>query len=66
MLWVRRVLLALLVTTVVLCIGFFVFAFASLSNLETFGLLTGYTILLAFIADIAVGPALLTLGSPRA
>jgi predicted RND superfamily exporter protein len=57
---------ALLVTTLVLCLGFFIFAFANLSNLVTFGLLTGYTILLAFIADVAVGPALLVLSHPDA
>jgi hypothetical protein len=37
---------------------------ASLNNLIAFGLLTGFSILMAFVADITITPALLTLVSP--
>jgi len=54
---------ALLVTSVVLSLSFFVYAFASLSNLVTFGLLTGVTVIFAFIADITLSPALMALST---
>jgi predicted RND superfamily exporter protein len=54
---------ALLVTSVVLSLSFFVYAFASLHNLVTFGLLTGITIVFAFIADITLSPALMALST---
>ena len=54
---------ALLVTSVVLSLSFFVYAFASLHNLVTFGLLTGITIIFAFIADITLSPALMALST---
>ncbi|MDF1882536.1 MMPL family transporter [Sulfurimonas sp. SAG-AH-194-C21] len=52
---------ALVATTIVLSLGFFVYMFASLGNLINFGLLTGTAILIALISDILLGPALLTL-----
>jgi predicted RND superfamily exporter protein len=52
---------AMLVTTVVLSIGFFIFMFSSMSNLFNFGLLTGLAILLALLADYFLAPALMTL-----
>jgi predicted RND superfamily exporter protein len=52
---------ALLVASVVLSLAFFIYMFASLSNLVIFGLLTGFTIATAFIADITVSPALMAL-----
>ncbi len=54
---------ALLFTSMVLSAGFFIFMLSSLSNLIAFGLLTGFAILMAFIADITITPALLTLVS---
>lgn len=54
---------ALLFTSLVLSAGFFVFTLSSLNNLIAFGLLTGFAIVMAFIADITVTPALLTLVS---
>jgi predicted RND superfamily exporter protein len=54
---------ALLVTSVVLSLSFFVYAFASLANLVTFGLLTGVTIIFAFVADITLSPALMALST---
>lgn len=54
---------ALLFTSLVLAAGFFIFTLSSLNNLIAFGLLTGFAILMAFIADVTVTPALLTLVS---
>ncbi|MAG33876.1 MAG: RND transporter [Deltaproteobacteria bacterium] len=54
---------ALLVTSVVLSLSFFVYGFASLTNLARFGLLTGSTILFAFMADITLSPALMALST---
>ncbi|MCB1869281.1 MAG: MMPL family transporter [Gammaproteobacteria bacterium] len=50
---------AMLVTTVVLSSGFFLYMFATLSNLSNFGLLTGFTIIMALLADFFLAPALL-------
>lgn len=52
---------AMLATTIILSTGFFVFCFASMSNLVHFGLLTGITILSALAADFVLAPALMTL-----
>lgn len=52
---------AMLTTTVVLSLGFFIFMFASMQNLFHFGLLTGSALILALIADFFLAPALLTL-----
>ena len=52
---------AMLVTTVVLSIGFFIFAFATMSNIRNFGLLTGFTIIMALLADYLLAPALMVL-----
>jgi predicted RND superfamily exporter protein len=50
---------AMLVTTVVLSSGFFIFVFASMNNLFNFGLLTAFTILMALVADYFIAPALM-------
>jgi predicted RND superfamily exporter protein len=50
---------AMLVTSVVLSLGFFIFAMASMYNLQRFGILTGFTIVTALIADFLVSPALM-------
>jgi len=52
---------ALLYTSLVLSAGFFIYTFATMHNLFYFGLLTGLTIILAFLADVILAPALLTL-----
>lgn len=52
---------AMLVTTVVLSIGFLIFMFASMNNLFAFGLLTGLAIIIALLADYLPAPALMTL-----
>jgi len=50
---------AMLVTTIVLSLGFFVFMFASMNNLVNFGLLTGFTIIMALVSDYLIAPALM-------
>jgi predicted RND superfamily exporter protein len=52
---------AMLFTSLVLSGGFFLFCLSSMSNLVNFGLLTGFTIITAFLADLLLSPALLTL-----
>lgn len=54
---------ALLFTAMVLSAGFFIFMLATLGNLINFGLLTGFAISAAFIADVAITPGLLVLVS---
>jgi predicted RND superfamily exporter protein len=56
---------ALLVAATSLSIAFFIYAFAEMQNLFRFGLLTGFTILTAFIAGITVSPALMALAARR-
>ncbi|MDY6790756.1 MAG: efflux RND transporter permease subunit [Thermodesulfobacteriota bacterium] len=50
---------AMLVTSCVLSIGFFIFMFATMVNLIHFGFLTGLAIVLALLADYFIAPALL-------
>jgi predicted RND superfamily exporter protein len=58
---------ALLFTSIVLSSGFFIFALSSMQNLQVFGLVTGFTIITAFLADILLAPALMALvASPKA
>jgi predicted RND superfamily exporter protein len=52
---------AMLVTSVVLSLGFFIYMFASMNNLFYFGLLTGMTIILALLSDFFLAPALMAL-----
>lgn len=52
---------AMLTTSVVLSIGFFIFIFASMNNVFYFGLLTGCAILFALAADFLLAPALMAL-----
>ncbi len=51
---------ALLFTSVVLSLGFFIYVFSDLSNLSNFGILTAFAIVMAFLADILLAPALMT------
>jgi predicted RND superfamily exporter protein len=50
---------AMLVTTVVLASGFFIFVFATMNNLFNFGVLTAFTVLMALAADYFIAPALM-------
>ncbi len=56
---------ALLFTSIVLSLGFFVFMFATMTNLFYFGFLTGFAIISAFVADILITPALVVLVRSR-
>ena len=50
---------AMIVTSIVLTFGFFVFMGASMSNIFNFGLLTGIAIIAALLADFFLVPALM-------
>jgi len=50
---------AMIVTTIVLSFGFFVFMGASMSNIFNFGLLTGIAIVIAVLADFFLVPAIM-------
>lgn len=52
---------AMLVTSVVLSLGFFIFMAADMRNVYYFGLLTGLTVILALLADFFLAPALMKL-----
>ena len=52
---------AMLVTTCVLSIGFFTFMFSPMNNLFNFGLLTGFALLMALLADYFIAPSLMVL-----
>ncbi len=52
---------ALLLTSMILCAGFFILMTASLSLLKVFGALTGITIIFALLADFVINPALMIL-----
>jgi predicted RND superfamily exporter protein len=53
--------MALLFTSLVLAGGFFVLMFASMVNTQRFGFLAASAALVAFVADVVVAPALMTL-----
>jgi len=52
---------AMLLTTIVLSAGFFIFIFSSMNNLISFGLITGLTIIIALLGDILMAPAMMAL-----
>ena len=52
---------AIFVTTVVLCLGFFIFMTADMNNVFRFGFITGITIILALLSDLLLAPALMKL-----
>ncbi len=52
---------AMLVTSIVLSTGFFIYTGSAMPALFRFGVLTGSTIITAFLADIILAPALMTL-----
>jgi predicted RND superfamily exporter protein len=56
---------AMLTTSIVLSIGFFIFMFASMNNVFYFGLLIGMAIILALIGDFFLGPALMALSAEK-
>lgn len=52
---------AMLITTVVLAVGFFGFVLSSMQNLTNLGILVSFAVVMAFIADVLLAPALLAL-----
>jgi predicted RND superfamily exporter protein len=52
---------AMVVTTIVLSLGFLIFMRSDMNNLINFGGLTGMAIILALLADLLLAPALMTL-----
>ena len=52
---------AMLLTTIVLSAGFFIFTISSMNNLISFGLITGLTIIIALFGDILLAPAMMAL-----
>ena len=50
---------AMVTTSIILSVGFFVYLGATLANLQRFGMLIGLTIIIALLVDIIVGPALI-------
>jgi predicted RND superfamily exporter protein len=56
---------ALVTTTAVLCCGFLVYSFATMSNIVAFGQLSALTLGLALVAEVLVTPALLALVTRR-
>lgn len=56
---------AMLTTSIVLSIGFFIFMFASMNNVFYFGFLVGLAIILALIGDFFLAPALMALSADK-
>jgi len=52
---------AMLITSIVLSIGFYVYIFASMNNLINFGILAGTAIIMALLADFLLAPALMAM-----
>ncbi len=52
---------ALVFTSIILSSAFFTYLFSSLNNLFDFGLLTGFAIIIALLADLTIAPALMKL-----
>lgn len=55
---------AMLVTSLVLVVGFFILTAASLNNIILFGWICGFGVMLAFLADVIVMPSLVALVDP--
>lgn len=55
---------AMLTTSIVLSIGFFLFMLASMHNIFYFGMLVGLAIIIALLADFILAPALMALALP--
>ena len=56
---------AILFTSLVLGLGFAVFFFSYMNNTAWFGVLVSFSCLIAFLADVLVGPALMVLVTPE-
>jgi predicted RND superfamily exporter protein len=52
---------AMVITTIVLSLGFFSYMFGTMQSVQNFGFLTGSVIILALLADLFLAPALMVL-----
>jgi predicted RND superfamily exporter protein len=57
---------AMLVTSLVLTVGFFVFVASDMKNLINFGMISGLAIMTALLADVILAPALMMIIAPSA
>jgi len=56
---------AMLITTIVLALGFYSYMMAQMISVQNFGLLTGSVIILALLADLLLAPALMIVAAKR-
>jgi predicted RND superfamily exporter protein len=56
---------AMVITTVVLVCSFLIYLFATMGSVKNFGVLTGFVIFMALVADLLLAPALMALISKR-
>jgi predicted RND superfamily exporter protein len=56
---------AMLTTSIVLSIGFFIFMFAAMNNVFAFGMLVGMAIVFALLGDFFLAPALMALTADK-
>lgn len=56
---------AMFFTSLTLTAGFAVYSFATMNNLITFGLLTAFCVVMAFLADVTLNPAIMYLFGRR-
>ncbi len=56
---------AMVITTIVLSLGFYAYMFANMISVQNFGLLTGSVIILALLADLLLAPALMMVVAKR-
>jgi predicted RND superfamily exporter protein len=55
---------AMVITTIVLSVGFVLYVFSELNNLFVFGLLTSIAFIVALLADLLLAPALMAIFYP--
>ena len=56
---------AMLITTIVLSLGFFAYLAANMISVQNFGLLTGSVIIFALLSDLLLAPALMMVAAKR-
>jgi predicted RND superfamily exporter protein len=56
---------AMVITTIVLSLGFYAYMMANMISVQNFGLLTGSVIVLALLADLLLAPALMIVIAKR-
>ncbi|MCO4845301.1 MAG: MMPL family transporter [Sulfurovum sp.] len=56
---------AMVITTIVLSLGFYAYIMANMISVQNFGLLTGTVIILALLADLLLAPSLMIVAAKR-